>query len=154
MDLVFWNTNYGKSSKQKIMKVRISSILFDTPKVWIHTAHRFVFQYYQNEYQKVWIWGLTPPPSLDKFYTFILFFWDELPKAKTTDFVFEIRKQTIKKRFQVQMRNLTLFIYWGLLCLARVLPSRLFVKLLPQELPGSWLYFRMVTRRRTRTTLI
>ena len=27
----------------------------------------------------VWIWGLTPPPPLDKFHTFIHFFLDELP---------------------------------------------------------------------------
>ena len=55
------------------------------PKVW--TKNRIKFfrdqtkQFYQNEIQKVWIGGLTPPPPLDKIHTFIFFFFDDLPNS-------------------------------------------------------------------------
>ena len=48
------------------------------PKVWTKNRIKFfrdqIKQFYQNEIQKVWIGGLTPPPPLDKIHTFIFFF--------------------------------------------------------------------------------
>ena len=37
------------------------------------------FTFTKNTLKKVWIWGLTPSPPLDRIHTFVFFFNDDLP---------------------------------------------------------------------------
>ena len=73
---------------KKKMKVCILSKVFQTPplppKVWTKNRIKFfrdqIKQFYQNEIQKVWIGGLTPPPLWTKYILSFFFFNDDLPK--------------------------------------------------------------------------